>query len=213
MDEIEDEHDVSVSSPLAFRYKQWYLGMPCRLFHLFILAATMLLIGVTIIEKTAHQLWWYHVFEFAVMVLFVGEVGTSVYFLRQRYFDEWLNRLEFLICVLCTISYLAVVFHIATGNEEHELLLGLRYVGQLLRLTMFARLAVAESRIGGGSQKQMSEVRPQLITKDDSDNEEFNPRTSGGPETPPNGNLVTPPSSTTVATGRSFTRHGSSASY
>ena len=169
MEEIED--DPAVSSPLVVKYKQLVMGTPCKMMHGVVLVMTILLLAATVMDRHNIHTVWYHMLEFAVMVLFIGEVAASMYFLTPKvYMADCYNQVECFICILCTLNYLGVIFHVLSESnekEEHEVILALRYFAQLLRLSMFVRVAYAESKI---SVKPI-EIRPQLFTKEDSDEE------------------------------------------
>jgi hypothetical protein len=137
-------------------YRQCFMNLPCRVFHLFVLLATLFLVTVGFVQPSSTQTAWYHLIEGAILLIFFTEVGSRLYIARSHFWASKINVVEAGICALCAITFAAmVVAHHGGSSEEHEIVMGLRYVAQLLRISVFYKSgwsAVAGAAgVAGGS--------------------------------------------------------------
>jgi hypothetical protein len=133
-------------------YRQCFMNLPCRVFHLFVLVATLVLVAVAFLDPQSTQAVWYHFLEGTILVIFVTEVASRLYIARSHFWASKINAVEAGICGLCVVAFLAMtVAHHGGSREEHEVVMGLRYVAQLLRLSVFYKSGLSAVTTGSSS--------------------------------------------------------------
>jgi hypothetical protein len=131
-----DHHD---EPELRDRYRQCFMNMPCKLFHVFILVTTLALFCASFIEAKAIRAPWYLAVECVIMLLFAGELLSRIYISRSNFWHSRSNLAEAVICFLCVASFAVMLSRSDATKEEHEVFLGLRYVAQALRVSVYFR--------------------------------------------------------------------------
>lgn len=140
----DDEFDdaASIGEEWRDRYRLFFANLPCKVFHVFVLVATLFLFCVGVISARSTQAGWYHALEAIVMLIFLTEVISRVLIARGHYFSSRLNVVEAGICAFCTVDFVMLVSQAHASRAEHEIFMGFRYVAQLLRVSVYLKSAV-----------------------------------------------------------------------
>lgn len=137
---LQDSSKEAMGPGWRDQYRQCFMNMPCRMFHLFVLSATMLLLVFALLQPSSTQATWYHFLEFVVILIFVVEVTSRLYIARSHFWVSKVNVIETGICAVCVIAFVAMSIGRQGGSRtEHEVVMGLRYLAQLLRVSVFLK--------------------------------------------------------------------------
>jgi hypothetical protein len=120
------------------RYRQCFMNLPCRVFHTFVLVATLFLLAMSFLQSSSTQTMWYQSLEGVIILIFVTEVSSRLYIARSHFWVSKVNVIEAGICAVCVVTFAAMVGATQGGSrEEHEVIMGMRYIAQLLRISVF----------------------------------------------------------------------------
>jgi hypothetical protein len=142
-----DRYDSKVNPTgpeLRDHYRQCFMSLPCGVFHTFVLVATFLLLAVSLLDGSLTQAGWYQGLEGVIIVIFATEVLSRWYIARSHFFVSRVNVIEAVICLVCVVTFVVMVVtsHLQPQERggrrrEHEAVMGMRYLAQLLRIGIF----------------------------------------------------------------------------
>eukprot|EP01083_Nonionella_stella_P097034 272773_1 len=87
------------------------------------------------------------ILEGIITLMFMGEVAVQIITEEwPSYWSSWLNRIDFVICILCVLLYIVFASvqsaphsHYSVGNYMDAIIVGIRYGMQAIRLIRFAQ--------------------------------------------------------------------------
>lgn len=124
-------HKVS----LRERLKSLYFLLFGPRFSRCIFAASVMLLVVSFFHSASVLTLWYHVVEGILTFLFVGEIALRLAVMRSNFWESAFNVTEVVACVVCLhIFFILHFFSWRSSRAEHQVLILLRYLGQVLRL-------------------------------------------------------------------------------
>lgn len=159
-------------------FRHVFLNLPLGFFHVLSLLVTFFLIFIALAERSTTQKTWYLLLE-GIMVFFFAFEITSRYILSRSvfgsYFKNRANLIEALVCGVCVIMFLFLLFSRGGGigrrggssssnlpklssnipdekaqldreDTEHELVVIVRFVAQMFRGYLYLRATLRKRR-------------------------------------------------------------------
>ncbi|EAN78962.1 uncharacterized protein TEOVI_000031600 [Trypanosoma equiperdum] len=135
--------------PFRERLKNFYFLIFSAKTNRCILATSIVLLLISVVRSSCVTTLWYHTAEAIVTLLFVCEVTIRLMVMRGNFWDSSYNVAEALSCVVCiTIFFVLHYTRQMSSSVEHQFLIALRYLGQVLRLA--GLVAVDTVLLGSG---------------------------------------------------------------
>ncbi|RNF26770.1 uncharacterized protein Tco025E_01005 [Trypanosoma conorhini] len=121
--------------PVRERLKNLYFLLFGSHFNRGIIAASLILLGVSCVSPASVTKLWYHTMEGVLTFLFAGEIALRLAVMRSNFWESAYNILDVVACVICiTIFFVLHFSRQQSSRAEHQVLIVLRYLGQLLRM-------------------------------------------------------------------------------
>ncbi|EAN93630.1 hypothetical protein C3747_2g353 [Trypanosoma cruzi] len=143
---------TSPRMPLREHLKNFYFLFFGSNFNRCIVAASLMLLLISFVSTASVSTLWYHVMEGILTFLFAGEIALRLAVMRSNFWESAYNISEVVACVLCiTIFFILHFSRQQSSRTEHQVLIILRYLGQLLRMigVVAADTMVSTSGEGG----------------------------------------------------------------
>ncbi|RNF09190.1 hypothetical protein TraAM80_02335 [Trypanosoma rangeli] len=158
---------ISLRMPLRERLKNFYFFLFGANFNRCIMAASLVLLGLSFVSPAVVSTLWYHTMEGVLTFLFAGEITLRLAVMRSNFWESAYNISEVVACVLCiTIFFILHLSRQQSSRAEHQALIVLRYLGQLLRMIGVVAADTMTSTSGESSIHLFAASTPKLSSTD-----------------------------------------------
>ena len=81
----------------------------------------------------------YQALEGLLLLVFISDIATRMLLSREHYLNDRQNVIELCVACICVVTYAAVILQVSHMKQQHELILLLLNVAQILRIVVSIR--------------------------------------------------------------------------